>query len=1444
MFGAIKGPHQLHKHDKLRLVFIGFLSHPETRIAHAAFSCLLRFKFPFVAPYEEYITALFKNNSFRESMMRFDVSREAEIIHSDHRAPLLTLLTRIMIGRLRARQSMGKKLKDSAASRREAVLAFLSRMDKEELYSLVYLMVRTYIPGDTALRPVEEYAKSDQQSILKKLEVIQWNLLAAIPDQRHEGFLNLFGSVISQLSYSVLEYLPAFLEVLFAVTRFSAVSGERESTAGAIMEGDDDSGDEADVSANNGRSRKSVIRSLCHRRLNDVMSLFGDSFDFGPYVQVLWKGLAESVKLLPRIAGSCTKPPVLLDLLVTISSHSRLRRLLAGQDFVIQSVVGTIHSDSDDSVVEHSLTFVDNLLSLRQEPGNENSSKGHEDDEIFNLMLAHVPVLLRQFTARFSGKQPENRAQKFRTRGSTWKELDVLCKVGQVMVEERRFGENISTDMLRVCEELVQLLVPLLTHSRGTENDKRNILRVLHVLIPNVDAAVAQDQFSSISDCLAPQNNRSSLHFRKSVVDVICALASCKGVDEALSKVGSVLEKLCAVHKKRVDEFDHDKILPALGDLGAEDGAGWLRMVDEGSGSGAHVSFLRPVLHCCFFFLQIDDGVLNRASFKALRALVTLASKRQADNQWVKVVEGLIVPSTRKGLGNKSEPTRRHFILLLSHVAACFKDSKSPNLYGDLHLLFDRDDHDQDFFLNITHLQIHRRGRALHRLRKILNDGSNTEAPFSNHSLSNILLPMATHPIYESERNSEKSHVLECIATVGAIARHLTWSKYHTLLWTTLNQFHRHPNQEQYLISMICSILDAFHFEVCGNTADTVEDPAQQTNEQNAVGRALENRLIPQTERLLVKEKKDKDGTKLKTIRPSVVLALLKLFNRISRDTVSKKLPRLLATICDALKSYDSDTRDTARSTLSKMVAELEPREVYSVVEHLKVALTEGYKLHVRMATVHSILLALAEQLNGQIEGKFRDRQALDLCWPVVMEIVMDDLFGSMREQRETEGIKRKYIKEAGGSKSTDALEIIARLLHFEPERVVEAGKSSSVHVVVGPFLDKLNAGDVAPSTISKIRECLNRVAVGLSRNPTVTPEAALPFIYACIRPAVGDRLVDSVVAVLDEGDSDESDDESPIQVSKSSGGDLRQTSRPGQSDMKKSAKVVEWRPSHHKVAKNAAEARLLQKRQQKADKVVKDGASAPKLTGSGRFEAVSSSSVTALNDPASTAGILFGLTLLISTLKRTGGGDKLLSRKEPFVPLLTSCVCYSRNNDVVLLSLRGLGFLLRTDLPSVPQCSNSLSAKILDILGSGGTAGDLNSDLTQSCFKTLAFLIQSHKIEQAEDTKEEQKDEQFLLDDGQMQILLAILKASILESDHHNHCISLIKAIVARRFVSAELYDLMETLLRVSVQSHKDTLRQVGVPCRQLLCPFCFSRHPHTPFSTFSNVPWSLCST
>ena len=159
---------------------------------------------------------------------------------------------------------------------------------------------------------------------------------------------------------------------------------------------------------------------------------------------------------------------------------------------------------------------------------------------------------------------------------------------------------------------------------------------------------------------------------------------------------------------------------------------------------------------------------------------------------------------------------------------------------------------------------------------------------------------------------------------------------------------------------------------------------------QRKVWSSLNNRIIPKVESFLIREKVDKHGSKNKSLRSSVVLALMKLFQKLPVSIFESKLPKLITCVCNALKNKDSNERDTARDTLSKMAVSLDTKYLPLILSELSVSLSEGYKLHVRSATLHSILVAISkvqQETDESTEGVIT-LSLFDRCVPAMLDLI------------------------------------------------------------------------------------------------------------------------------------------------------------------------------------------------------------------------------------------------------------------------------------------------------------------------------------------------------------------------------------------------------------------------------------------------------------------------
>ncbi|CAN0538062.1 unnamed protein product, partial [Ectocarpus sp. 12 AP-2014] len=338
----------------------------------------------------------------------------------------------------------------------------------------------------------------------------------------------------------------------------------------------------------------------------------------------------------------------------------------------------------------------------------------------------------------------------------------------------------------------------------------------------------------------------------------------------------------------------------------------------------------------------------------------------------------------------------------------------------DLWALARADDPESDFFLNACHMQVHRRARALAKARKAIEDfeaasatadaaagrpiGATAAAaaavvgaaggPFRVSTLVHFLLPLALHPLHEAAKSSEAGLVGQAVQLVGAIARHLPWTHYNSALRGLMQQVaggkgesdSHSPEKERAMIGAVCQVLDGFHFalippgvvaepaaasaaaEPSSSTAVVVSNgggaaaPAEVVvRGGDAVWRAVNDRLLGSLRSLLVKEVRGKSGGKEKVLRAPVAVGMLNLIRRLPMDVFELQLKPLLMTVCQSLKSRDSNARDTARDTLAKMARDLGPDYLQQVITELRTCLVTGYQLHVRMFTLHTVLKTVAD---------------------------------------------------------------------------------------------------------------------------------------------------------------------------------------------------------------------------------------------------------------------------------------------------------------------------------------------------------------------------------------------------------------------------------------------------------------------------------------------------
>lgn len=530
-------------------------------------------------------------------------------------------------------------------------------------------------------------------------------------------------------------------------------------------------------------------------------------------------------------------------------------------------------------------------------------------------------------------------------------------------------------------------------------------------------------------------------------------------------------------------------------------------------------------------------------------------------------------------------------------------------------------------------------------------------------------------------------------------------------------------------------------------------------------------------------------------LRPTVAIALLKLFQKLPSDDFLRKLNRLLKILCNELRNKDSNARDVARNALAKMVTILDMKYLSDVIRELAVSLNEGYKLHVRTAALHTILSEITKMDDeGKVEKE--ERKSFQASIPGIMDLIQRDLFNEAQDRRDAQGNSRvKFVKEAQGSKAVNCLEMVASM--------IDSGETPShtgatMHMLVTPFLERLNDANVTSKVIGRVKDSMVRISAGLLRNRNITKDDVLSFVQATLVDYISDS---DLHVLLNLGDGEVDDDEilKPITISGRS--ELAHQS----SNSDRTAIVREWRPSNLHNAETGSDAHKKKKEEESKLFKVMDGASAPKMTGSMR-RTTSSKQPTIVDDLKTRIAVVFCLNLLSPTLKNTSTRKELHATLDNFVPLLTACACCCRDTEVVLLSFRCLSGLTRLKLLKMARCSPAIASKSLDML----TSSSGNQEQLQACFKMLTLLLVAEDQDAAQNV--------LPIDADHMPVLISFLRESIISGDQCSQALGLLKSILGHRFISVELYDLMDMVVEQTVRSSKETIRS---QCANLFVSF-----------------------
>ena len=532
-----------------------------------------------------------------------------------------------------------------------------------------------------------------------------------------------------------------------------------------------------------------------------------------------------------------------------------------------------------------------------------------------------------------------------------------------------------------------------------------------------------------------------------------------------------------------------------------------VREVGRGEAQMAEMELGAVAYNCCFYLRHETDSSLKTNALEALLSVCrVVGAMAEAQPEVARgLVERVLLAEVRAGIRHKEDVVRCDFVAVLQAlVTQCQAASARCR---DLAALADIDT-DLDFWENMKHVQLHRRGRAMARLARSLRERAVAVRP---RNLQQLVLPLATVCLLSDTFAKNSDLVDQAIDLVGAVNGALPWPMYENNVKYYLEMFAKDATHQKQLVKIVTAILDGFHFNLnkeLEHRADLGEEKVEEAPGVVETGRRLTKPLLGQAaeERPPVSKEealrlkifntvnnvllpklnatlsgKTKGPTNISDedkliLRVPLALPVVKMLRLISPKLLQRAVPGILNRIAGFLKSKAVEIREAARATLGQVMEELGPRSLLVMVRELQTQLTRGYQLHVLTFTLHFVLHKLATL--GLLKAG-----DLDPACALVVATCVEEVFGAVAEEKEVAKITGKLL-EARGTKSYDTLQLLATYV-----------SNAKLMEVVRPVADKCAALATFKSLV-KVRECFRHLVLGLLANTGLDPLHALVFVY------------------------------------------------------------------------------------------------------------------------------------------------------------------------------------------------------------------------------------------------------------------------------------------------------------------------------------------------------------
>ncbi|GJQ79470.1 hypothetical protein Trydic_g16323 [Trypoxylus dichotomus] len=772
------------------------------------------------------------------------------------------------------------------------------------------------------------------------------------------------------------------------------------------------------------------------------------------------------------------------------------------------------------------------------------------------------------------------------------------------------------------------------------------------------------------------------------------------------------------------------------------------------------------------------------------------------DSKWVNQPDFQIRTDTFKQVqsmilenSNTNSDARNECILLLGCLSRECADAHV--VLRDLQKLSNSQDLEVDFFENLTHLQVHRHGRALLKFSAVYKE----ELTLPNiRTLTQFVLPLTTHYFCNEKYKDKHSLIDAANDALGTICKLLPWHQYEGLLKFYLSKLQRRIDFQKQLVKVIVTILDSFHFnlskgqlqdKITKTSGDEVNDETRlctgQIAEEDNVSNENVNSIDKEGDEIeaildkLEKITEDTEENEEQNISMEKASSSIKAYEKVSvlcksaatrvMQTIQIALLPQLHKILAEMTHYESNHKINRK----RVSTEREEEDLLRIPISLAlVKLLQKLPKRILDSNLSGILIKLCTFLKSQLESVRRVaretlQKIMTTLGPPYLGLLLDEMvpllsrgfqvhvlvytvhsvlvsLKDMFKPKDIDIILNTVIKLC----NVDLFGILAEEKEVEKiiSKVYEAKstKSFDTYHILGQYItEKCMMDLVLPikeiltsshsfKTVNKAQECFRHIALGLIDNDFIPSGSLLKFSFGIASESIPELFA------LDKSTIAENE--------------------------------------RKKLERQKPDCFIIPK-----EPVYKSGHR--------------TSNVKSSNKTNAHIMIEFGLKLCHLLLKR----DKIREVEfkpflDPFVPIFKKCLT-SKDVKLNTITLQCLGWILKYELPSLKNNIAEIVKSMFEILHKYGAAGlskGDNFDLVVSSFKAMTVLVRDVKY--------------FTVDDEQLKTLLLYIEQDLYDHERQAIAFSLLKAILSRKLITPVLLQIMDKVAELSITSELPHVR------------------------------------